>query len=51
MLEINLGGGVQRFFFSLNPNPADDAVIIDARVAGGALDQYIHLRLGATWRL
>jgi hypothetical protein len=51
LVELNIGGGVQRFFFSLNPDPSDAAVITSARVAGGAIDQYIHVRLGATLRL
>jgi hypothetical protein len=42
---------VQRYFMSLNPDPADSSVVEDGRVAGGALDVYLSFRLGLIYRM
>jgi hypothetical protein len=42
---------VQRYFMSLNPDPADSSVVMDGRVAGGALDVYLSFRLGVIYRM
>ena len=44
-LELRLGGELTRYFFSLNAEPGD------ARVAGGALDQYITGTIDVVWTL
>ena len=41
--EARLGAEYTRYFFSLNPEPGD------ARVAGGALDQYISGTIDVLW--
>jgi hypothetical protein len=41
----------QRYFMSLNPDPSDSSVVVDGRVAGGALDVYLSFRLGIIYRM
>jgi hypothetical protein len=43
-VELQLTGQWRRYFFSLDPEPGD------ARVAGGAVDQYPAVTLGLGWR-
>ncbi|MEM9727854.1 MAG: hypothetical protein AAF997_04665 [Myxococcota bacterium] len=43
--EIRIGGDYRRYWFDLNPIPPDPPY-----VAGGALDQYWGLSIGAAWR-
>ena len=44
-LDLMLGLDLTRYFYSMNPEPGDP------NVAGGALDDYLHLWLGAAYRL
>lgn len=51
MFTIELAGGMQRYFMSLNPELNDPGVRgATARVAGGALDKYYSSRLGVIIR-
>ena len=43
--EVRLGGDYRRYWFDLNPVPPDPPY-----VAGGALDQYWGISIGAAWR-
>lgn len=43
-LEARVGADYQRFFFTFDPQPGD------AKVAGGALDQYYNIYLALGWR-
>ncbi|MGB8328539.1 MAG: hypothetical protein WCE62_00320 [Polyangiales bacterium] len=43
--EIRVGGDYRRYWFELNPVPPDPPY-----VAGGALDQYWGVSIGAAWR-
>jgi hypothetical protein len=43
--DLMAGVDLRRYFFSLNPEPGD------TRIAGGAVDQYLGVWLGAAWHL
>ncbi len=42
--QVQLGANVERYFYSMNPEPGD------ARVAGGATDQFVGVQLGLAYR-
>ncbi len=48
LLAADLGGGMARYFFSLNPSPRDAGVQTAGRIAGGATDQYFYGVVGLT---
>lgn len=51
-LDVLLGAGIERYFYSLNPDPDNVGVTEDGdAVAGGALDQYLYGYLGIGYRL
>lgn len=51
-LDVLLGAGLVRYFFTLNPNPDDVGAVDDGdAVAGGAVDQYLTGYLGLAYRL
>ncbi len=51
-LDLLLGAGIERYFYSLNPDPDAVGVTDDGdAVAGGALDQYLYGYLGVGYRL
>ncbi len=51
-LELQVAVAMQRYFFSFNPSPTDPSVVGGQhRVAGGALDQFLSLRLSLLLRL
>ncbi|HKP64498.1 MAG TPA: hypothetical protein VJV78_47500 [Polyangiales bacterium] len=43
--------GIQRYFMSFDPQPRDEGVRDEGRVAGGAIDQYLSGRLSAVIQL
>jgi len=49
-LETFVGLGYDRYGLTLDPDPADEGVGL-GRVAGGAVDQYMHVRLGVGYRI
>lgn len=51
-LDLLLGARVERYFYTLNPDPENVGVTDDGEaVAGGALDQYLYGYLGVGYRL
>ncbi|MGE0321225.1 MAG: hypothetical protein AB7S68_02920 [Polyangiaceae bacterium] len=51
-LDLFLGGAIERYFFTLNPDPDNVGVTDDGdAVAGGALDQYLYGYLGLAYHL
>jgi hypothetical protein len=50
-LRLRAGGGLVRYFLTLDPRPTDPGVLSDARVAGGALDQTLYGMLGLALHL
>jgi hypothetical protein len=50
-LDLTAGASFTRFFLSHDPDPSDDSVTALGRVAGGAVDQYVGMRVGLALRL
>jgi hypothetical protein len=50
-IELQAAFEIQRYFMSFDPKPTDSSVTTSGRVAGGALDQYLAMRLSALWRM
>jgi hypothetical protein len=50
LVALNLGGGMTRYFMSLEPELSDPGVQNHGRIAGGLIDQYLYGVLGVTLR-
>jgi hypothetical protein len=50
-IELQLAAAMERYGMTLDPQPTDPGVVDYARVAGGATDEYLSLRLSAMWKL
>jgi hypothetical protein len=50
-LELRAGAGLERYFMSLHPRPDDPGVVVQRRVAGGAVDQLVRVSLALALRL
>jgi hypothetical protein len=46
LFALRVAVGYTRYGLALDPDPADDSVLNDGRVAGGALDEYMHGEAG-----
>jgi hypothetical protein len=41
-LELIIGGEWARYFLSFHSRPSDPGVVVQRRIAGGAVDQYLY---------
>jgi len=51
ILTLDAGGGLTRYFLTLDPDPSDPGVTGFGRIAGGAVDQQLYGTLGLTLAL